>query len=111
MTKFIYAIKNPTDALYFYVGASINVSERAKFHMNRYNNSCCTEKLFELADNGIRPVFEILDKTEGEWRDLETSWMIKLIEAGHPILNKQIKGYRKKDYFFELVDNTLKEDK
>ena len=108
--KYLYTISHPDTKEIVYVGASAYVEERAKQHMTTNQNQELTDFIYSLVVNCKRPLFTVLFEMDENWRETERDYIIKLIEEGCPLLNKQIRGYRNKDYQFDIIDLTEGED-
>lgn len=104
MKKQIYTITDPRTGLVFYVGASINVENRAKQHMMQ--QSAARKTIDEIFAAKLKCIYSIVDEIDedDDWRMLELEWIFKLDKEGHPLCNIQKKGFKTKDYMFEIVN-------
>jgi hypothetical protein len=99
MTLYIYTLTNPNNNQVFYVGATGYPVSRKHGHNSKIN----TEKKLTAKDqyilsNNIKPVFEIIDETEG-WHigcalELEAYWICQLRSWGFELTNTY-KAYKR----------------
>lgn len=106
MIKYIYTISDPETNLVFYVGATVDIEQRAKIHMNPNILTTCVFEIQRIVKNKMKPIFTLVSKCNENWREEERLFILKMINEGQPILNRQIKGYKNKDYGFDIVNLT-----
>jgi|HubBroStandDraft_4_1064222.scaffolds.fasta_scaffold108066_2 hypothetical protein len=98
-TYFIYALGDPRDGELRYVGCSINPVNRHYAHYTANYVRSIHQWNDELKQLGLKPVLACLQSTEAidMPRDLEASWITKLIQRGHRLLNQQNRRGRTPD--------------
>ena len=94
---YTYALIDPRDTSFFYVGLTNDVRERFISHiMNREVNRQKNAIIDELRAVGMLPYFRLLEVSEGEraGRDSERRWIAALLEQGEPLTNSERIGKR-----------------
>lgn len=101
--KYIYTISDPITNNVFYVGATVNIEQRAKQHMSSSISYRCTETIQEIMEKGNLPLFTVLEIAYDDWRDIEKKWIYHFIEKGEPMLNKEMEWYNKQKLFSNCI--------
>lgn len=92
----IYTLAHPSTNLVFYVGKSVNTSNRFKAHLNikESDKSIKAAIINFMLENGFMPIVEEIDYYDCKYRededyvnDLEIYWMHQLKSWGMPICN------------------------
>lgn len=95
---YIYALINPINGEYFYVGQSKDMVIRMSGHRRQYGHSKQLKSYVDaLSIFNHYPEFKILDEIEAckFLRDeLEKCWIGSLLKKGHNLLNVQHRMYR-----------------
>lgn len=102
---YIYKIVDPETEIPFYVGKTASVQERFSAHCSN-KNTPVWEKIKEILDRGLKPLFIIVEQTDYTRVFLrEYFWIDKLIKDGHTLYNKHGNTSKDKSKFivrFEL---------
>jgi hypothetical protein len=92
----IYALKDPDDGRYYYVGSSgSGVAGRLSSHVSDATGPYPTNKdkalwILRLLLQGKRPELVLLEaSSEEDWRWRERHWIHRLRQEGHPLANKK----------------------
>ena len=101
--KYIYSISNPLTNEVFYVGATLNIEQRAKQHISPSICYRCTEMIQSIIKSGSMPLFTVLEIAEDNWREVEKKWIYHFIEKGEPMLNTETKWYAKQKLFSKCI--------
>lgn len=87
-TVSIYAMIDPRDGKYFYVGASVSPKQRINGHISKPSNRTVKAVIDELLALGIKPTYTILETVPFSERvEKERRWIAKCYEDGHPLKN------------------------
>jgi hypothetical protein len=92
MTKFIYiyTLTDPRDGLIHYVGKTNNPQRRKYEHQKkttRKHGPLYAPWHESLLASGLQPIFNILEEVVWPGIVAEKTWMKKLREEGHPLVN------------------------
>lgn len=71
----IYALVDPRSGNVRYVGKSINVGERVKWHMRDRSSTRKGRWLRQLGAAGLQPQVLILETGTGDWQEAERRWI------------------------------------
>ncbi|MDO5704281.1 MAG: GIY-YIG nuclease family protein [Paracoccus sp. (in: a-proteobacteria)] len=93
-----YAIRDPRDGCYIYVGQTSDYEKRVKTHLRprkkRPNYGAGFEniktRLYDMLSIGLAPEITPLETCHNEAASIEseTRWVQKLAKEGHPLLNR-----------------------
>jgi len=102
-TATIYALVDPRDGKYFYVGSTVNLKNRIYCHFRGLGNDKTKLVIDELNSLGLKPGYQILDTvpfSEKSYR--ERRWIAQCHKDGHPL--KNIMGFDtyKGELFFTM---------
>lgn len=94
---FIYALRDPRNGKVFYIGESVNPIKRWIDH--QYQRKFCAtynrklaSLLQELWIQGFRPMLQIIEKCQDNWRERERFWISDHRRRGFHLLNVDCGG-------------------
>lgn len=94
-TCYIYALKDPRDGKYRYVGKSVNPEGALSRYASKASRDSRRRKyrwIAELNEEGMEPIIEILEEVPNQkdvWRPRKRKWSLDLKLEGHPLLSGQ----------------------
>ena len=87
MVNYIYTITNPKTNHVVYVGKTINPKERFGKHLSYKRDTKISRWIKEIKTQGVTPVFDIIDQTEGDWKALEKHYILMYKSTIPDLLN------------------------
>jgi hypothetical protein len=88
---YIYALRCPLSRQVFYVGRATNPWTRFYQHISKPTSHLTASWIKHLKKQNRVPLLAILDhRTTNDPQGLESEWIHKLADAGHPLLNLQM---------------------
>lgn len=86
--KTIYALVDPRTEQVRYVGATVDPQRRLREHLGRRCESTyCSRWIQELAAEGLKPCFWVLQIAGDEWQIVECQWIKAFRDLGAPLTN------------------------
>lgn len=98
-TRYIYFLIDPRTMKPFYVGVTLSPETRLNSHSRkrriiRRRLSPTEQYIVDMLSDGYKPQMTIIDQIRtfdlNEVHALERSWMLKLLDLGHSLTNRQI---------------------
>src|ERR1035441_1237667 len=77
-TVYIYALREPSDGMIFYVGKSKDPSTRYRSHFKgarQFSNRHLHERVHAMRERGEKPLVTILEVCSDNWRERERYWI------------------------------------
>lgn len=89
--EYIYTLSHPISNEIRYVGKTCNLKRRYYQHTNKKNlliqKTYVANWCLSLLNKGIRPIMEIIDESENNWRELEIYWIAQFRAWGFNLCN------------------------
>jgi hypothetical protein len=94
MTTYIYTLSDPRTGEVRYVGKTVNPKQRRHNHSNvaRDKGTYKRNWINQLKQNKLRPVFEIVDEVQEDWKFWERYWIQQFKVWGFSLTNATLGG-------------------
>lgn len=94
MTTYIYTLSDPRTKEVRYVGKTVNPKQRRHNHSNIARDKGTHKRnwINQLKQNNLRPIFEIIDEVEENWKFWEKYWIQQFKAWGFSLTNATLGG-------------------
>jgi hypothetical protein len=98
---YIYALQDPRDNLYYYIGKTKDPQQRLKAHIKSHSNKDKCAWIKEIVDLGLKPIMVILAQVnQEEVYDSEQAYIRHGLSNDWPLTNVIVRKYPKRQKSF-----------